>query len=47
MVPLHFLAQDNLQEVQHGFSGYVTISELAQHDANGIINGPIGFIRSK
>ena len=47
MAPLHYLAQDTWNEVQHDIFSHVKplVSALASHDADGIINGTTAFLR--
>ena len=46
MVPLHFLGQDDQNEVQHDIIGHLMPLVLASHDADGIINGTIALLKS-
>ena len=49
IVPLHFLNQENQNEVQHDFSGHVmhSVLTLASCDAVGIVNGKTAFLCSR
>ena len=46
MAPLHSLDQDDKNEVQHDFIGYVTplAPASASHDADGIVNSTTTFL---
>ena len=45
MAPLHSLGQDDQNEVQYDSAGHVMPFTLASHDADGVINVTIAFIR--
>ena len=49
MAPSHSLGQGNQIEIKHDFFGHVMSLELALvlHDAIGVINGTITFLRSR
>ena len=45
MLRLHSLGQDDQYEVQHYFCGHATPLALVSHDAYGVMNGTIAFLR--
>ena len=47
MALLHFLGQDEQNEVQHDFLGHFPLLALVSHDAKGVINGNIAFFGSR
>ena len=47
MALLHSLGQDNRNKMQHSFFSHMMPLELVSHDADGIINGNIGYLRSR
>ena len=47
MAPLHLGGQDNSSEVQHYVFDYVMPLAQASHEADGIINSIIAFLRSR
>ena len=47
IAPLQSLDEDNQYGVQCNFIGYVMPVALAPHDAYGVINGTIAFLRSR
>ena len=49
MALLLFLCQDDQNEVQHDFFGHVTLlaPASASHDADGIVNSTITFVKSR
>ena len=48
VAPLHFLVQDDQNEMQHDFFSHLTLLALASAscDATGIVNNTIVFITS-
>ena len=47
MAPSHFLGQDNQNEVQYDFFGYLMPLALESDDANAIVNSTTAILRSR